>query len=420
MTDTVLVTFEEKVLPVGDPLKDGPSRAIRRSYEYPNGSAIVCGGLDMPERTFSSEYDTIVVFEAVEITENEWELLHRALRNGKMGWGHQAICDCNPGAPSHWINHRFNNPEFERILTRHTDNPLFYNEDTKEWTPAWEDYGATLRRLTGHRRMRLLEGKWSQAEGVVYPEFDRALHEIDPFPIPKDWPRIRAIDFGYINPFVCQWWAQGPDSEIYRYREIYHSRRIVADHAQQILAVETPGERHRIQATVCDHDAEDRATLKRAGIFPTAAKKTLRPGIDLVKDWLVPMQNDKVRIYFFKHCTLEEDPELLAAGLPTTSVVEFDTYIEDNRAGRRSGGAPTEDPLDKDNHGMDTMRYAVQWFNKHAAGGGGRTARPKASRAGSEIGGTSPKKPRPQGRIVRKNFADRIYGMADSPIDSPY
>jgi hypothetical protein len=69
---------------------------------------------------------------------------------------------------------------------------------------------------------------------MVYEGWDRAVHLIDRFDIPADWRRIRSIDFGYTNPFVCQWWAIDPDGRMYRYREIYRTRRLVSDHAAEI------------------------------------------------------------------------------------------------------------------------------------------------------------------------------------------
>jgi hypothetical protein len=72
-----------------------------------------------------------------------------------------------------------------------------------------------------------------QAEGVVYDGWDR-VHLIDRFDIPPDWRRIRSIDFGYTNPFVCQWWAIDGDGRMYLYREIYHTKRTVKVHAEQI------------------------------------------------------------------------------------------------------------------------------------------------------------------------------------------
>lgn len=55
LTESVLVTYETKVLWPGHPAISGDaSRANRHSYDYPNGSTIVTGGLDKPERLYST------------------------------------------------------------------------------------------------------------------------------------------------------------------------------------------------------------------------------------------------------------------------------------------------------------------------------------------------------------------------------
>ena len=66
------------------------------------------------------------------------------------------------------------------------------------------EYRQTLQSITGVLGMRLREGMWVQAEGVVYDTWSDALHMIDRMPQGwEQWRKIRAIDFGYINPFVC-------------------------------------------------------------------------------------------------------------------------------------------------------------------------------------------------------------------------
>ena len=34
------------------------------------------------------------------------------------------------------------------------------------------------------------------------------------------------VDFGYTNPFTCQWWAMDHDGRLYLYREIFHQEII--------------------------------------------------------------------------------------------------------------------------------------------------------------------------------------------------
>jgi hypothetical protein len=160
-----------------------------------------------------------------------------------------------------------------RLLSRHPDNPALWSGGT--WTDQGAKYIATLSRLTGARALRLLAGKWAATEGAVYPEYDANVHLIDPFPIPADWRRIRAIDFGYTNPLVCQWIAIDGDGRMYRYRELYRTKTLVSDAAAEILRL-SAGE--TIEATIADHDAEDRATLHRAGIETIPAFKAVEQG----------------------------------------------------------------------------------------------------------------------------------------------
>ena len=100
LTETGLVTWEKVVVPPGHPILTGPSRGSRRSYVFPNGSEIVVGGLDKPDKIMSSEYDLIYAQESIELKEDGWEALTTRLRNGVMPY-QQLMADCNPSSPSH-------------------------------------------------------------------------------------------------------------------------------------------------------------------------------------------------------------------------------------------------------------------------------------------------------------------------------
>lgn len=348
MSQSVLVTYETKVLPEGHPCRDGgASREYRKSYIYPNGSEIVVGGLDNPDRLMSTEYDTISAFEATEIDENDWEKTLTRLRNGKMGY-HRAFADCNPSHPAHWLNRRANSGKMKRLLSRHADNPSV--------TP---EYLALLAGLTGARRARLFEGRWAAAEGMVYAEYDAAKHVIQAMPEGwQVWRKYRAIDFGFNDPFVCLWIADSGEA-LYVYRELYMSGRIVADHAREIVRL-SAGESY--EATVADHDREDRETLHRGGVFTEPAKKDIDIGIDAVKDRLKVGTDGKPRLFILSSCLVERDAKLDEAKRPVSIHDEWDAYIyKQDRA-----GAAKDEPVDRDNHGLDALRYAVM----RCAGGG--------------------------------------------------
>src|SRR5262249_29103581 len=227
LSESGLVTFEEKVLPAGSKIRGNVARRYRQIYEYPNGSQIVVAGLDDPNRIMSTEFDMACALEATELTETDWEQLITRLRNFVMPF-QQLIADCNPGSPTHWLKGRESRGSLLLLPSVHEDNPVLYDRTRGEWTEAGRSYLAKLENLTGVRRLRLLQGLWAMAEGMVYADvWQPAVHIINRFDIPSDWPRFLSVDFGFTNPFVCQWWAQDPDGRLYRYREIYRTRRLV-------------------------------------------------------------------------------------------------------------------------------------------------------------------------------------------------
>lgn len=342
LTQAALVTFEEKVLPEGSRLTDGAQRNVRQVYRYPNGTEIVVGGLDKASKVMSTEYDLVYVQEATELAEDDWEKLTTRLRNGIMPY-QQLIADCNPDAPTHWLKQRANDGRTLLLESRHEDNPTV--------TAA---YLARLDALTGVRLQRLRWGRWVAAEGQVYEGWDAAVHRIDRFEIPREWPRFWAVDFGYVNPFVWSAYARDPDGRLFRYREIYRTGRLVEDHARLIRALTKDEPRPR--AIVCDHDAEDRATLERHLQMPTLpAFKAVSAGLQAVNGRLRPAGDGRVRLFYLRDSLVERDPALDEKKKPACTEEEYDGYIWDTSAGRRKG----EDPVKLNDHGMDATRYLV-------------------------------------------------------------
>lgn len=360
LTQTGMETFEKKVL------RGGPVRfhTTQQEYQYPNESVVVVGGMDKDSKVMSSEYDTIYAQEATELSEAEWEALTTRLRNGVIPH-QQLIGDCNPGPPTHWINRRCNSGATTRILSRHEENPALF--DGEAWTPFGREYIARLDALTGVRYLRLRKGIWCAAEGQVYEEWDAALHLIPAFEIPADWPRYVLVDFGYTNPFVCQWWAMDGDGRLFRYREVYMTGRLVEEHAAHILALH--GKEPKPTMVITDHDAEDRGTFeKHTGWKTKAAAKEVKAGIDSVKARLKKAGDGKPRIFLMQDARVELDQSLRDAGKPTCTEEEFDTYVWDTR--------PTallkEQPVKADDHGMDCVRYLCRTLD-------GKPAPPKVA-----------------------------------------
>lgn len=354
LTEAALVTYEEKVLPERHPALNGPQRRNRQHYEYPNSSVVVVGGMDKAGKIMSTEFDFIFPQEAIELTEHDWESLTTRLRNGVMPF-QQIVGDTNPDAPHHWLKQRCDRGATDMLESRHEDNPVLFDHKSGLWTAFGLNYIAKLDRLTGARRERLRFGRWAAAEGLVYEDWDRAVHLIDRFEIPLEWRRWWVVDFGYSNPFVWQAWAEDGDGRLYRYREIYSTQTLVEDHAARI--VDLTRDEPRPVEIICDHDAEDRATLERKlGMRTEAAHKAVSPGIQAVQARLKPAGDGKPRIFYLRDSLAERDEALMESRRPCCTEEEYDGYVWPKGI---DGKPQKEEPVKADDHGMDATRYLV-------------------------------------------------------------
>lgn len=350
---SAMVTFETKVLPASAPIF---FHGGDFEYRYPNGSVVVVGGLDRASKVMSTEYDYAYIMEATELTEDDYEAVTTRLRNGAMPY-QQLFGDCNPSAPSHWLKKRADRGSLKMIASRHEDNPRLWDRGKGEWTEEGRRYIAILDALTGVRKERLRFGRWVGAEGVVFDAFDRRRNVVDRYDLPAAWTRIRVIDFGYANSFVCQWWAIHPATrQLILYRELVGVRRLVSEWARLIKQYSL-GE--NILMTVTDHDAEGRATLEaELGISTVPAVKKVTAGIDAVNQRLKPIggEGSPPGLVVFSDALMWRDQELEERKKPIGVLEEIDTYVY-----QKSGGGTIlkEQPVKEDDHSMDTMRYAV-------------------------------------------------------------
>ena len=361
---TTLVTYEKKV--AADALARGIVRWFGGSpreapgYRYSNGSKIDVAGMDKPEKIMSAEYDLVFADEATELTLTDWESIGTRLRNGMLSW-QQQMGACNPATPKHWIKQRCGQGQATMLVSRHRDNPAYVNADGT-LTEQGRDYFAKLDALTGVRRLRLRDGIWAAAEGLIYEEWDETLHLVDAFTIPASWTRWITVDFGFTNPFVMQWWAEDGDGRLFLYREIYRTRRLVEEHARRAreLMVFPSGQWREPQprGVICDHDAEGRATLeKHLQLGTQAAEKSVSPGIQAVQSRLKSAGDGRPRLFIVRGALVERDPELDALKKPTCTEEEATGYVWAVKPGQ--AGGLKEEPVKENDHGMDAMRYMV-------------------------------------------------------------
>jgi PBSX family phage terminase large subunit len=359
MTQSLLEPFENNVVPEGHPCLSGPSRETRKEYKFPNGSCIVIGGLRQSDKNnvqkvMGPNYDFVYVSEAIELTQEEWEKAGSRLRNFKAPY-QQLMADTNPSYPHHWLKQRCDKGVCKIVYTFHEDNAVLYDNNRKEWTQSGMAYMARLDKFTGVQRERFLKGKWVQAEGSVYADFDHRRHTIDPFIIPNEWKKIRVVDFGYNDPFCCLWTAQDPQNgKLYVYREYVKTRGLVEDHARAILALEN--ETEKIKDTVCDHDAEDRATLEKylkCSTIPADKRKDKKFGIGEVQSRLRNLPDGEPGLQIFKSLYGQYDEHMAEKKVPIGLLSEIDAYV---------WNSTKDKPMDGNDHGADCLAYTCTYF----------------------------------------------------------
>lgn len=341
-----------------------------RWADYPNGSRLWIVGLDNPGKVLSSERDFFYINQAEEIELEAWEtILTRCTGRGAVMPYTQVFADCNPGPPTHWI---INRNGLKVLHSRHEDNPTLFEADGTITAQGVRTM-AILDSLTGVRYQRLRLGKWVQAEGAVYEQFQRAVHVR-----PKSWLVERGVflsdgvtlnrdkikrvvsgqDWGYTNPGVLLVVAIDGDGVNYVIHEVYRSKRLIEWWCDQFVSLVR---RFGISEMDCDPaepafiEAYQRALAKeRLTCRVVGGINDILPGIDAVQKGLQLDGRGECHLYFYEGMLAEQDAELIEQKLPTSSLQEVDLYVWPKGV---DGKVLKEKPVDAFNHGMDTLRY---------------------------------------------------------------
>ena len=196
-------------------------------------------------------------------TNYAWDYMRSRLRSAHSNeLGLYMRATTNPGGNGHaWVKKMFIDPAprneaFWATSIETGDTITFPKGHSREGEPLFKrrfipaslfdnpylsqggEYEAMLLSLPEHQKKQLLEGNWDVNEGAAFPEFNRAIHVIEPFNIPKSWARFRACDYGYGSYTGVVWIAVAPDEQLIVYRELYCSKVTATDLADMIIDAE--------------------------------------------------------------------------------------------------------------------------------------------------------------------------------------
>ena len=400
------VTFEDLVAPVYGIPTPTSSRSSRERYKI-GDSEIVLGGLEDAERHRSTEWNVVLFVEGTEADMKDFEEFTRALRWGGGAPFHVKIVECNPKSQFHWIYSRFFGPTMSpeevaehdrfdigpgKVAMRATikDNPRFWEFDGEgdkvgHMSMDGDRYITSMKGgYSGAAYKQMVEGIWCADDGLVYPEFSVNTHMFNASLVGKQgqWyvkterhgtyrvlEFFGAQDWGIDKPGCAQVWAVDEHRRIWLVREWYHTRW----NPNKWAAIwERQWSQLKIKNIVCDGaDAGAVSVLndlltkrggrngRRVAVAATGALKDKISGRGLVSAKLDERINGMPAVCFFRNALQHKpDPDLIALGTPLSTTQEFGGYIMDVD---RSGMSKDE-PVKKNDHGMDTLRYGIKWF----------------------------------------------------------
>lgn len=215
-----------------------------RKYTFWNGSAVLFWPLvgsdanRQRHRIRSLNLGFAVVEEATSIPEATMlEVLGRLRRKGAS---RRCYASCNPGSPGHYLYEWFvdeQRPGYRMVKSNTYANPFL---------PP--DYIQTLENSLGEEMAsRYLRGEWVNFEGLVYREFSREAHVIEPFDLHGRTPegqsiikRWQALDFGGANPHALLWLAEDEGGYVYVTGEWYKAQVGLGEVAAAIKGDPTP------------------------------------------------------------------------------------------------------------------------------------------------------------------------------------
>lgn len=227
-----------------------------------------------------------------------------------------------------------------------------------------EQYEAQLRTLKPHIRKALLDGDWYTQVGSFFADvWEKEVHVVKPFSIPKDWLRFRSMDWGFKAPGCVHWWAMDPDGNLYCEYELNFKGMTATQVAERIAEREKlyglfKNKRSLISGPADTQLWENRgssamsmaAEMGRVGIPWTKADKTSRArNAGLLTKRLMDHQGQTKQpgIVFFSNCVkaIQTIPALQA-----------------------QPGDPEMPQDGGDDHAFDSVAYACAHASKGRAG----------------------------------------------------
>lgn len=235
---------------------------------------------------------------------------------------------CNPDSPFHWFK-KFLDSDADIYSQQYCidDNPFL---DPAVVANLKSEYEGTV------YYDRFILGRWTIAEGLVYPMFNKEFHITKTVPRPYQRYYISA-DYGTQNPMSMGLWGLA-DGRWYRMREYYYSGRQTGkqktDEEYYDALVQLAGSLHIASVIIDPSAASFIACIKKHRKF--SVKKADNEVFSGIQNVATTLKKGKILI---NDCCKD-------------AIKEFQVYSWDPKA-------KEDKPIKENDHAMDDIRYFV-------------------------------------------------------------
>lgn len=331
---------------------------VELSITLKNGSIIELKGAENPDALRGVKLKGLVIDEIASVRNWDW-LWDEVLRPTLTDYAAPALFISTPKGYNHFFElyqlGQHDASDYRSWRFTSYDNP---------YIPA-EEIDKAKAELTEDTFAQEYLADFRKFTGLVYKEFDRGLHIIDPFDIPDAWMVYRGVDFGSTNPTACLWIAVDGDDNWYIASEHYQTGQTIDFHAGIINANPLSS---RVSATYGDPSgAQWISEFATRGIYITPATKEtntafttwVRFGIDKVAQKLKPIPGHAVPGLAARDAVVGRGmPALFIFNTCINTLREFETYRWKEKSVTQAQDLNEPDVPEKANdHALDALRY---------------------------------------------------------------
>jgi phage terminase large subunit len=332
---------------------------VELSITLKNGSIIELKGAENPDALRGVKLRGLIIDEIASIRNWSW-LWEEVLRPTLTDYQSPALFISTPKGFNHfydlYVSGQGSQVDYKSWKFTSYDNPHI----------AKEELDAAKKELTEDTFAQEYMADFRKYTGLVFKEFDRDIHVVEPFDIPNTWPLYRAIDFGSTNPTACLWITVDDDDNFFVFSEHYQTGQTIDYHAGIINSrIKRP-----VVATFGDPSgAQWISEFATKGIYITPANKEsnqtsegwVRFGIEKVAERLRVIPGHFVSAIRRGHA----EPRLFIFNICPNTISEFENYRWQEKSVSQAQDLNEPDKPEKANdHAMDALRYFVVSYRK--------------------------------------------------------